>query len=230
MTHDARRDDDDPRGRGRARVATSRGPRGTRTGPRRTGPTSSIASRGDQHRAAAGASRPGTEAATAAAALDRSRCCGRGGRGAAERCPRVPDPVGRSAKRIWLQAAATPGRVAALTSGARNPRLDDHVVVQQQHGVCAPLERGGDARVDAAREAGVAAQPDHDGLGKAASTASALPSVEPLSTTITLERLRRRPRRARRGSATCRPCRSRRGDDRDGARGSADGGSPASAP
>ena len=110
-----------PRGRGQRPGATSRGPPGRRRAPRRGArPHRSPRARSASLRRRR--SRPGTEGATPAAEACHSRCCGRGGRDAAETRHRRTRP-GRaeSAKRIWLQAAATPGRSAASTSGARKP-------------------------------------------------------------------------------------------------------------
>ena len=73
------------------------------------------------------------------------------------------------------------------------------------------LERGVDARVDAAREAGVSAQPDHDGIGEAGLDGLGAAVARAVVDDDHLERRVRRPRRARRGTAACRPCRSRRG-------------------
>ena len=72
---------------------------------------------------------------------------------------------GDSANRIWLHAAATPGSSAA-TSGSRKPGSTTMSLLRSSTAAAAALDRRLDPGVDAAREAGVPAHPDHDGLGK----------------------------------------------------------------
>ena len=92
-----------------------------------------------------------------------------------EGCPRVPDPVGAVGEEDLAARRPDSGPICRCNERGEEPRFRDHVVVEQEHGACAALERGRDAGVDAAREARVAAQPDEvdsrkggsDGVGAA---------------------------------------------------------------
>jgi hypothetical protein len=87
-----------------------------------------------------------------------------------------------SGKKIWQETAKTSGSVKPSRSGWRKSGSDAHVAVEQDDDV---VFRGLEAGIRAAAEAQVFRQGDAGGLrGSAARTNSALPSVEPLSTTM----------------------------------------------
>ena len=105
-----------------------------------------------------------------------------------ERRARVPDPVGR---RRRTGSGCTPPRRRArapATSGSRNPGSTTMSLLSSSTASRPALDRGLDAGVDAAREAGVPAQPDHDGVGKR--------GLDGLGAAVASSRCRRRSPRA----------------------------------
>ena len=86
-----------------------------------------------------------------------------------------------SLKKIWQETANTSGSRKPSSSGARKSGVHPHVAVQQHHDV---VLRRAEAGIRAAAEAQIrSAAPAPSPAGNAARRNSALPSVDPLSTT-----------------------------------------------